>query len=247
MPVSFRNFDFSYERDGKRIFAQSELGARIGKDIANKVGTKYRFDDFVFHIRKSGGHVAALHLHRNHQFFARVDLRRFFYGIGRNRVKRALSSIAIERAGHYAKWSCVKNPYEGPSYVLPYGFIQSPILATLVLLESPLGVLLRELDAAPKIAVSLYMDDITLSSDDVDLLNKAFMRILETVELAGFQASLDKLKEPQASMDLFNCTLMHTCTEVLPSRVDRFHAEQRSPQSIEAFDRYCASVAEGNA
>jgi hypothetical protein len=247
MPVNFRNFDFSYERDGKRIFAQSDLGTRIGKDIARKVGAKYRFDPFVFHIRKSGGHVAALHTHRNHHFFARVDIRRFFYGIGRNRVRRALSGIAIERANHYAKWSCVKNPYDGPTYVLPYGFVQSPILATLVLLESQLGALLRELDADPRISVTLYMDDITISSDEIDVLNCAFKRMVETLEPAGFDANLDKLREPQPKMDLFNCSLVNAQTEVLPDRVDRFHAELRSAQSLEAFDRYCSSVAEGNA
>ena len=48
--------------------------------------------------------------------------RRNFYGIGRNRVTRALHQIGVEQARTHGKWSCVKNPYGDPSYALPYGF-----------------------------------------------------------------------------------------------------------------------------
>src|ERR1700710_1474341 len=136
MAVQFQNFAYTYQVDGKHIFAPNLLGEAIGRDIKQQVEKAYAFDVFVFHLR-NGGHVAALHSHRDHAFFARVDIRRFFYSIARNRVQRALMSIGIPRARHYAKWSCVKNPYGDPSYALPYGFVQSPILASLVLMESP--------------------------------------------------------------------------------------------------------------
>src|SRR5687768_206007 len=122
MVVQFENIAYSYENGGKPYFAPSDLGRKIGADIKAQVEAAHQFDPFVYHLR-SGGHVAALHSHRHHQLFARVDIRRFFYGISRSRVQRALSEIGILRSRHYAKWSCVKNPYGEPRYVLPYGFV----------------------------------------------------------------------------------------------------------------------------
>ncbi|MGH7455587.1 MAG: reverse transcriptase domain-containing protein, partial [bacterium] len=122
------------------------------------------FEAFFFHLRK-GGHVAALHEHRRNRYFARIDLKNFFYSISRNRVARALHEIDIPRAGFYAKFSCVKNPYDEPTcptYALPYGFVQSPVLATLVLSRSVLGCYLRAIQS--DVTLSVYMDDIAISS-----------------------------------------------------------------------------------
>lgn len=174
MVVQFQNFDYTYERDGKPVFAPSGRGRKIGEDIKAKVEEAYYFDDFVYHIKKNGGHVAALHAHRGHQFFARVDIKSFFYSIARNSVQRALVGIGIPRARHYAKWSCVKNPYGAPSYALPCGFVQSPILATLVLMGSKVGKYLRDVYAVGVVTISVYMDDISFSSDDERELRLAF-------------------------------------------------------------------------
>src|SRR5690606_5864376 len=129
MPVRFHNFDYSYPRKGKPVFVPSPRGKQIGYDIKGQVEKAYAFDSFVYHFRP-GGHVVALHAHRNRAVVSRIDIDSFFYGIGRNRVVRALHGIGIARANHYARWSTVKNPYAEPSYALPYGFVQSPILAS---------------------------------------------------------------------------------------------------------------------
>lgn len=142
MAIRFQNFDYSYLRNGKHVFAPSLLGRTIGYDLKNKVESAALFDDLYFHLRP-GGHIVALHEHRDNRYFARLDIERFFYNIGRNRIGRCLREIGIGRAEHYAKWSTVKNPYQTPSYALPYGFVQSPIVATLVLMLSEAGALLR--------------------------------------------------------------------------------------------------------
>lgn len=245
MPVTFQNFDYSYPRDGKPVFAPSALGRKIGEDIKGQVEAAYPFDAFVYHLRTNGGHVAALHRHRSHLYFARIDIRRFFYSITRNRVRRALSDIGITRAVHYAKWSCVKNPY-GAGYVLPYGFVQSPILATLVLMESGVGALLRQLDVKGGVTVSVYVDDITLSSDDLDRLKAAFERLLQSLADSNFEVSSDKVRVPALVMDVFNCDLEHGKTNVQSERIDRFEAEPRSDASADAFADYCLSVENGN-
>lgn len=246
MAVEFENFDYSYLRNGKPVFVPSDLGRDIGEDIKAQVEATYQFDDFVYHLKKNGGHVAALHAHRQHQFFARVDIRRFFYSIARNRVRRALSGIRIPRARHYAKWSCVKNPYGNPSYVLPYGFVQSPILATLVLMESGVGAFLRALKGEGAVTVSVYMDDISLSSDDLGTLWVAFDELLNRLAEANFEVSPEKVREPTTAMDVFNCDLQCGQTEVQQQRIDLFESQARSHASMEAFAQYCLSVEDGN-
>src|SRR5690606_31651017 len=111
----------------------------------------------------------------------------FFYSIARNRVARALQDVGVTRARHYAKWSCVRNPYGDPRYVLPYGFVQSPILATLVLNCSAVGSFLRSLPA--HVTVAVYMDDISLSSDSRSDLDSAFGGLLAALDAAQFRAS----------------------------------------------------------
>ncbi len=245
MPVQFQNFDYQYTKAGKPYFCPSPLGRKIGDDIKAQVEAAYQFEEFVYHLR-NGGHVAALHSHRRHALFARVDIRRFFYSIARSRVQRALTSAGIIRARHYAKWSCVKNPYGNPTYSLPYGFVQSPILATLVLMESGVGGFLRQAHLDPDLIVSLYMDDIALSSDDAGKLDAAFRELLAKLREAHFEVSDNKVREPSPAMDLFNCDLRTGHTEVRQDRVDEFLSVTRSQPSLEGFVRYQLSVEEGN-
>jgi hypothetical protein len=246
MPVQFQNFEYRYELNGRHIFVPSKLGEQIGEKVRKQVENTYAFDGFIYHLRKKGGHVAALHAHRAHHFFARLDIRRFFYGISRSRVRRALAGIGIGRALHYAKWSCVKNPYGNPAYALPYGFIQSPVLATLVLMESGVGDFLRAVSAQAKVLPTVYMDDISLSSDDLDALQTAFDGVLVELNNAGFEVSPNKTRRPGAAMDLFNCDLSHGQTRVSDDRINAFLATGPSQLSEDAFVSYCATVEIGN-
>jgi hypothetical protein len=244
MAVQFENYTHSFELKGKPVFAPSERGRRIGNDIKQKVEAAAIFDDFFHHLQP-GGHVSALHAHRENRYFARVDIERFFYGIGRNRVARALRELGIERATHYAKWSCVKNPYDDPSYALPYGFVQSPILATLVLALSPVGAFLRALSR--ELTVSVYMDDISLSSADKERLQFRFEELCSLMQRSGFALNAAKRRAPAQALDVFNCNLTGGRTQVLESRVAEFFSFARTEPSEASFLRYCAAVEAGNA
>lgn len=244
MPVRFQNFDYSYLRNGKPVFAPSSRGKQIGHDIKGKVEESFEFDSFVYHFCP-GGHVAALHAHRNRAIFSRVDIETFFYGIGRNRVVRALREIGVDRANHYARWSTVKNPYGEPNYALPYGFVQSPILATLVLMTSPVGNYLRGLPN--DITKSIYMDDIALSGDSLDDVTAAFNGLLAVLEQSGFQINEEKTRQPGPAMDIFNCDLAAGKTAVREDRKAEFYEGDPSAASAAAFERYCGTVEQGNA
>jgi hypothetical protein len=243
MPVAIPNFEYSYLRKGKPVFVPTKIGRRIGKEIKEAVEGAYAFDPIYFHLRR-GGHVAAMHHHRINHFFARIDISNFFYSISRRRVQSALDRIGIANARFYAQWSTIVNPFGDPRYSLPYGFVQSPILASLVVATSELGQQLRQLPATIKVGV--YVDDISLSSDNVDELQKAYDATLAIIGSDGFAVSDDKLRPPAPAIDIFNCDLAHGQSSVTDVRVNAFFSSQRSLEAEEAFVSYCASVEVGN-
>jgi hypothetical protein len=244
MAVAIPNYAYRYLARGKPVFAPSTIGRRIGGEVKAAVETAYKFESHYFHFR-AGGHVAAMHHHRNHHHFARIDISRFFYSVSRRRVQSALDRAGVSNAAFYAKWSTVLNPYDEPRYALPYGFVQSPILASLVIATSEIGEHLRAIGA--QVAVSVYMDDFALSSDDLPLLIEAFETTTAIIKAGGFAISADKLRQPATSVDVFNCDLTHGEAIVSDERLDKFAASAPTPDAEEAFLRYCASVEEGNA
>jgi hypothetical protein len=189
--------------------------------------------------------VQALHEHRAHSVFAKLDLKDFFYSVRRNRVDRALRDCGVRKHAHFAKWSTVKSPLEQGGYVLPYGFVQSPLLASLVLSESALGRCLAE--NAQRLCLTVYLDDIAVSGNDARLVGEAFETLLACVDEAGFVLNSAKVAAPASAIELFNCGLRAGRTEVLLVRREAFYSEARSEKSSAAFERYCASVEAGNA
>lgn len=236
MPNAFENFLYSYCKKGKPIFVPNDFSKSLGKKLVREVTKKYTFDKFIYHF-KEGSHVLALHRHRENTFFCRVDIHRFFYSVKRNRLKRILKAVGIPKPEYYAKWSTVKNPFEGGGYVLPYGFVQSPMLATLILAESPIGTFIRDLPET--IDASVYMDDLCLSGNDELELREAFAKLKEAVAGAGFNLNKEKTREPAKQIDIFNCSLEHGTTAVLPQRIDEFYLEERSGAAAASFETYC--------
>lgn len=243
MAVAIPNFEYSYRRKGKPVFVPTTIGRRIGNEIKGEVEGAYDFDPIYFHLRR-GGHVAAVHHHRDSLRFARIDISRFFYSVSRRRVQSALDRIGVANARFYAKWSTVANPYDDPRYALPYGFVQSPILASLVIATSQVGDHLLGLPAS--VSVSVYMDDISLSSDDPVELTKVYESTLAVLEADGFQVSADKLRAPAPAIDIFNCDLTHGRAAVRDERIAEFFATGPDQISEDAFIAYCASVELGN-
>jgi hypothetical protein len=244
-PPRIHNYEFKYLARGKWIFVPSVHGERRAQQVLNFFRRGITFPDYFYHY-KPGGHVAALHEHIAHEFFFRIDIQNFFYSIARNRVHRALASNGMAGAPTYAKWSTVRSPYEhGPRYVLPIGFWQSPHIASLVLVQSPV---LNAIERAREkdVMVSVYLDDIIGSHNDEDLLREAYEDIRQACVDSNLVPNPDKLVEPSKAIVAFNCDLTKGSTKVTSARIARFRATGPDAFSQQAFDAYIARVARAN-
>jgi len=189
----------------------------------------------VFFHYKRGGHVAALHMHLKHKFFFKIDIQNFFYSIARMRVTRALRYWGYPGAGTLAKWSCVANPQAGPKHVLPIGFVQSPLLASLVLMRSPVAQAVERAQAKG-VYVSVFLDDFIGSHDDETTLKAAYEDIRDACVKSELIPNPTKLLPPSAAVTAFNCDLTRGTAIVRDDRIARFFSKPRSPESQKSFE-----------
>jgi len=111
--------------------------------------------------------------------------------------------------------------------------------------RSGLGDLLRQL--SEQVTVSVYVDDISMSSTSAPLLQQAYESLIGGVADAGFILNDVKSQPPVDVLTIFNCELAHDSTKVKDERVEEFFSLQRSAESVLGFERYVASVQKGNA
>jgi hypothetical protein len=237
----FENYKFKYPSRGKIIFVPTERCERKGQRIIDHISKTTVFPSFFYHYA-AGGHVDALHQHSQHALFFKIDIQNFFYSINRTRVTRALRGRGMAGASTFAKWSTVKNPYGGGAFVLPIGFIQSPILASIVLLRSSV---LSAIERANRdgVTVSVYLDDIIGSHDNEAVLRKAFDGIRRACADNGLAPNLQKMVEPSDAIVAFNCNLTKGSTKVTEERVAKFFEVERSELSKQSFAIYLNRVA----
>jgi hypothetical protein len=239
------NYKFKYRSRGKIIFVPNERCERKGRRIIKFFSKRVDFPGYFFHY-KSGGHVAALHAHLGNTLFFKIDIQNFYYSIARMRVTRALRSWGYPGAGTLAKWSCVANPMAGPRHVLPIGFFQSPLLASLVLMKSPVAQAI-ERAIANGVCISVYLDDFLGSHNDAHVLEAAYADIRDTCTSSGLVPNPNKLVPPSAAITAFNCDLTHGSARVRNDRIARYYAAPtRTPESDAAFEQYRLLIASAN-
>lgn len=106
--------------------------------------------------------------------------------------------------------------------MLPFGFVQSPILASLCLFHSALGRCLVELPRKLGVVVSVYMDDIILSASDHAVLERAIKMVDESAARSGLPIHPDKREGPAPNITAFNIALAHQSLRVKDDRWNRF-------------------------
>ncbi len=190
------------------VFVPSPESALTGKLIKEDLETHWTAPPYYFHLQK-GGHVAALKSHLGKSFFLHLDIKNFFGNISKARVTRSLTKIVgYKKARTYAESSTVYDPRtRSRKTMLPFGFIQSQLLASLCLKNSALGTCLDRIAKSPDFAVSVYVDDIVVSSTNLDKLRECFEQIQHSATVSLFTFNEEKTEEPADSISAFNIRL----------------------------------------
>ena len=140
---------------------------------------------------------------------------------------------------------CPQSISGGARYVLPIGFVQSPIVATLVLLQSDIA---RAIERAitSGVTISVYLDDFVGSHNDRPTLQAAYEDVCAAIVAARFVANVEKLTPPENAIVAFNCDLTHGETDITEKRMQKFLAGDPTGASIAAFDQYRQRVTSRN-
>lgn len=238
-----RNYSYKYERKPDRfVYVQSEKQSLDGSIIALRVARRYKPSPIFFHFRRRGGHLSALKLHLDSSYFARFDIDYFFGRVTRTKVARCLREIGFTRKAAFSMaYDSVVT--EGVRKIVPYGFPQSTILSTLVLEKSLLGqVLIAANSSGTK--VSVYVDDIIISSDDKNELERTYDGIIAASIASNFPFGVAKTTSASIKVEAFNCHISRGLCGFVDERMNRFvetHAD-RTELGKEIVERYICEV-----
>ena len=224
---------------GKWVFVPSAQGRAFGDFLLSEINRKWKTPDYYYHFR-NGGHVAAVRKHLDSVCYTKIDLSRFFYHISLSRVTRNLKCyFEYQTAREYARKSTVLLPgYK--QKCLPYGFIQSMALASLAFRNSAIGTYLETVNNSKDVTVSLYVDDILLSSRSRTALMVASETAKFKIEKSGFQISAEKSIYCQSKIDIFNISLQHKKMKVSDEKFEEFvyrskHATEKQIKGIYSY------------
>lgn len=232
-------------KTGKWVFEPSDAGRLVGAKIKEYIESNWVVPDYFYHL-KQGGHLSAIRTHLSNTFFVRVDIENFFGSINRSRLTRSLNKrVNYLTAREWANSSAVIAPVGKKKYIVPFGFVQSQVLAALCLHESALGICLRKLSKQENLKISVYVDDIIVSSDSEESCAHALSLLTSAAERAKFKLSDVKREGPANAITAFNIVLSKNNMALTPQRLNDFKnklAETENQQVIDGIVGYAASV-----
>ncbi|WP_256330331.1 reverse transcriptase domain-containing protein [Variovorax sp. YR216] len=201
-------WEHRFERKpGRWVFVPSDEARAIGENIRALIAGLWQAPEYYFHLR-AGGHVAALREHQASSFFFKVDISDFFGSVSRSRLSRVLKAyFSHQEALRFATESTVRDPANPGRTMIPYGFVQSPLLASLVLQTSRLGLLLDRLSKEEDLVVTVYVDDIVVSGHDKERLERILEDLRIVARRSRFELRDEKQQGPASSIEVFNIEL----------------------------------------
>jgi hypothetical protein len=128
-------------------------------------------------------------------------------------------------AYEFACESTVEKTLGKRDFSLPFGFVQSPLLASVALDRSALGNEIGKLARSNTVTVSVYMDDIILSGHDLDRVDQAQNALIKAAHQARFCVNVDKTQKPGPTAVVFNLLLSQASTLVTVERLSRFEQQ----------------------
>ena len=201
----------------------SDATVEYGVQVKETLETRWQPPKYYYHLA-GGGHIKALQSHLSHKFFLHLDIEDFFGCINRSRVTRNLKNlVSYQSAREIAFQSTVRHPTSSmPKYILPFGFVQSPIIASICLAKSALGNRLNEISKDPSFSVSVYVDDIIVSSDSDRDLNEKLEILSAAAERSQFPLNERKQEGPAPRITAFNIHISQKFLEITAERLNAF-------------------------
>jgi hypothetical protein len=237
-------FEIAHER---WVYVPSNETREIGNRLKSDLEMRWIPPPYYFHLR-NGGHVLAIKQHLNNTFFTRLDISDFFGSISKNRVARCLKRFyEYEEAHDFAVESTVVNTSKSEyKTMLPFGFVQSPILASICFSQSRLGKLLDRIHIGNTFKVSVYVDDLIISCNDSDELKELQEEINSAAEKSLFILNMDKSEIVQEKITAFNIELEYQTLKVTVPRMHEFSIQymRGSEACQEGILRYLDSIDE---
>lgn len=232
--MSYQKYDLKYEfKPDKFIFVPSDLSRKNGFLIKTELEQKWKTPSFFQHLLPKG-HVKAIKKHLFQDWFIKTDLKDFFYHITQTKITRSLNALLhnYKKARDIAKISTVTSEIDKKKiFHLPYGFIQSPIIASICLNHSRLGQYLHWLNSNGY-KVSVYVDDIIISGKAKD----DPINVLDQLRKLSIQSNLplnsDKTVISYESITAFNIDLTFDQTLINPKRMIEFEKILNSDSSL---------------
>ena len=208
---------------GKWIFVPSQSMRVIGRNIVKKVRPEWRPPKYFYHLKR-GGHLAAINAHVENKYFSRLDIKNFFGSITASRITRTLKPyFGYDASREIAKASTVRIPgCSEKRLMLPFGFIQSAILASICLDKSSLGIFLQKIQKDKTISLSVYMDDILVSSNDEQRLIDITIEIKNHLIKSHWVSNSKKEVIASESITAFNIDLAQNHLRISDERMHQF-------------------------
>jgi hypothetical protein len=226
---------------GMNIFVPSPTGRLQGEKIIRVVLKRWTPPRHFFHFQK-GGHVAASLIQLSSTAFARLDIKAFFDAVTRTKVHRALRRIGISQRDALAIAMCstVRKP-GAKQFSLPFGYVQSPVLASVVLDSSALGAALRAAEA--NISLAVYVDDILMSAGTEAQLAPHVAALDTAARLSGFELHPYK-RQFGSIVEAFNLQITNKSACVTDERMAEWLHAERSPSNLRewAIVRYVRGI-----
>ena len=215
------NYEYRFEvRPGRFVYLPTDDARREGERIRRDILSKWSPAPVFFHLFRRGGHVVAAKHHAAQRYFGKRDIDHFFGKVTKTKVARSLERIGFDyRTAFNTATNSVVSAEIGKH--VPYGFVQSPVLATLALEKSALGsFLLRSRHAG--LTVTAFMDDIAFSSNDPELVRRFGSDLEAAAEKARFPFAAAKTVECATKMEVFNCSVEEGQLQITEERMKKF-------------------------
>lgn len=205
------------------VFVPTNETIEYGLVVKKAIEEKWSPPSIYYHLKK-GGHIKALCQHLSNKYFIHLDIQDFFGRINRSRITRCIKDfMSYENSRDIAIKSTVRKPDATERrYILPFGFVQSPIIASLCMSKSALGRRLVNISKRLDFEVSIYMDDIIVSTNDLVGLNSQLDLIEAAAIRSGFPLNKDKQEGPGPSVTAFNICISQGLLEITGDRITEF-------------------------